>query len=986
MILVAFLVAGISIFILYDVVIQEKKEYLKELSENQTGIIKSLYESGKGGDEVVRILKQQRKINLSLGLAGEFVIGYLKNDSVFFLLDHLEAGFVKFGPIAINSKPAAPMKLALQKKTGFIRGLDYRSNKVLAYYTHIPELDWGIVTKIDIAEVNRPFHKAGLYAGLFSVLLVISGTLIFNRFSDPIIDNLFRNNEKIRAILDVAQESIYMLDRQGIFQIVNQTGAERFSLKPADMTGRHFSEFMTPELAMSRKEQLDRVFTTGIPVKFEDIRSGIYFEHHFFPCFIKREVRFVATYSRDITEAKRKEQQLLRLNRILKALEKSSKAMLKAGDEISYLNEVCRIVVDDCKFSMVWIGFARNNEAKTVEPIVFSGFDKGYLETLNITWEDNPRGRGPTGTAIRTGKIAVCRNMDTDPAFAPWRAEALKRGYRSSIVIPLLDKDLAFGAINIYSGEPDSFTGQEVEFLTELAADLSYGIVSLRMKAAQATAEEELRQSEQRLKYHFENSPLAIIEWDSNFIVTKWSDKAERIFGWMAEETVGKRIDSLNMIYEEDLPIVAVTMKRLGSGKENVVVSSNRNYRKSGEVIHCTWYNSVLYNERGEMSSVMSLIDDYTERKKAEESLRESEEKLKLALQNGSIGVWVWDIRTNAIEWDERMERIFGIEPGNFGKSYAAFESCLVEEDIPHVRLALKQALEKDVPFQTVYRIIYGKNETKYISAKAMVNRDASGIPVKMTGVCYDVTEMKKDTEQTLFSLNDELLRSNKELEQFAYVASHDLQEPLRMVSSFTQLLAMRYSDKLDKDAKEFIQYAVEGASHMQKLINDLLAYSRIQTRGKEFTPVDMNEVLGKALFNLGAKIKEINALVSNDELPVLFADEGQMVQLFQNLIGNAVKFSVKSPIIHISVTEEKEHFVFSVKDNGIGIEKQYFERIFQIFQKLHPRDEFEGTGIGLAVCRRIIERHGGKIWVESEKDRGSAFYFTLNKNKQHRI
>jgi light-regulated signal transduction histidine kinase (bacteriophytochrome) len=248
-----------------------------------------------------------------------------------------------------------------------------------------------------------------------------------------------------------------------------------------------------------------------------------------------------------------------------------------------------------------------------------------------------------------------------------------------------------------------------------------------------------------------------------------------------------------------------------------------------------------------------------------------------------------------------------------------------------------------------------------------------------MTGVCFDITKMKKRTEQTLLNLEEDLLRSNKELEQFAYVASHDLQEPLRMISSFTQLLSMRYKDKLDHEAQEFIMYAVDGASRMQALINDLLEYSRIGTRGKDLSVTDMHSILGQTLNNLSIKIKEKNALITNDELPAVYADGGQMVQLMQNLIGNAIKFCDTSPIIHISANVERDHFLFTVKDNGI-IESRYFERIFQIFQRLHAKDEYGGTGIGLAICRRIVERHGGKIWVESKPGEGTMFKFTILK------
>jgi signal transduction histidine kinase len=236
--------------------------------------------------------------------------------------------------------------------------------------------------------------------------------------------------------------------------------------------------------------------------------------------------------------------------------------------------------------------------------------------------------------------------------------------------------------------------------------------------------------------------------------------------------------------------------------------------------------------------------------------------------------------------------------------------------------------------------------------------------------------------EEQLRALSNELARSNKELEQFAYVASHDLQEPLRMVSSYTQLLEQRYRGKLDSDAHEFINYAVDGARRMHRLINDLLEFSRVSTRGKSLELVDANDVLGAVRANLGAAIEDAGALVTNEELPTVMVDPTQLGQLLQNLIGNAIKFhGPEPPRVHIAAREQEREWVFAVKDNGIGIEPEYFARIFVIFQRLHVAAEYPGTGIGLAVCKRIVERHGGRIWVESESGRGAQFFFTVPKS-----
>ncbi|MFB3883723.1 MAG: ATP-binding protein [Thermodesulfobacteriota bacterium] len=224
-----------------------------------------------------------------------------------------------------------------------------------------------------------------------------------------------------------------------------------------------------------------------------------------------------------------------------------------------------------------------------------------------------------------------------------------------------------------------------------------------------------------------------------------------------------------------------------------------------------------------------------------------------------------------------------------------------------------------------------------------------------------------------------ELARSNAELEQFAYIASHDLQEPLRMVSSYVQLLERRYKGKLDKDADEFIAFASEGALRMQRLINDLLAYSRVGTRGKNFEEVNLETALAQALENLHLAIKDKKATVTYDSLPMVYGDSGQLAQVFQNLIDNAIKFSGElPPRVHISVCFEGSDCVCSVQDNGIGIAPEYLNKLFLLFQRLHTRREYPGTGIGLAVCKRIVERHGGTIWVDSKPNQGSTFYFKI--------
>jgi PAS domain S-box-containing protein len=361
-------------------------------------------------------------------------------------------------------------------------------------------------------------------------------------------------------------------------------------------------------------------------------------------------------------------------------------------------------------------------------------------------------------------------------------------------------------------------------------------------------------------------------------------------------------------------------------------------------------------------------------------AIRENHERLNLALKASGVGTWNLDLEENRITLDEFANPLFGYPAEAYDAAYDLFLQMIHRDDRERVAREMREATAASGGYETSFRVKWPDESMHDLSARGKVVRGADDGLTRMTGVIWDVTERKR-AEERLARLLRELERSNKELELFAYVASHDLQEPLRMVSSYTQLLERRYSAKLDDDAREFIAYAVDGASRMQRLINDLLEFSRVSTRGKPLEKTNVAEILGNVRANLSVAIEESGALVTNDFMPVVTVDPGQLGQVLQNLIGNGIKFrNGTRPLVHVRAIETPEHWEFSVTDNGIGIEKQYFERIFVIFQRLHTAGDYQGTGIGLALCKRIIERHGGRIWVESTPNEGSTFAFTIPK------
>lgn len=489
-------------------------------------------------------------------------------------------------------------------------------------------------------------------------------------------------------------------------------------------------------------------------------------------------------------------------------------------------------------------------------------------------------------------------------------------------------------------------------------------------------SEDELYHSEERFRTAFEGGsiPMQLTSLNGDFL--RVNHAFCTLLGYTEQELTGMNFRKLT--HPDDLEANMDGLKKLENGEISSFRMEKRYIRKNGQIIWVDMSTAPVRNKNGKLDYLVTHVQDINERKEAEKELVNSREKLEIALDSGHIGIWERNLKNDEVIWDERMEQIFNLETGTFGRDYASFENLIDEEDLPHFRNSIDNSLETGSLLETIFRTRSGTGNSKYISTKALVKKDENGTPVSLTGVCFDVTAMKKGAEKAIVRLNEELLRSNKELESFAYVASHDLQEPLRMVSSFTQMLEQKYGDKLDQDAQDYIRFAVDGAKRMYDLINGLLAYSRVQTKGKEFVEVNMEDVFEKVIRNLDLRIKEKNVVITKNDLPVIRADESQMMQLVQNLVENGIKFSPANPRIYFSANADTGCHVFSVKDEGMGIDPQYFERIFKIFQRLMPKEEYEGTGIGLAICKRIVERHKGKIWVESEPDKGSTFFFTI--------
>jgi PAS domain S-box-containing protein len=547
-----------------------------------------------------------------------------------------------------------------------------------------------------------------------------------------------------------------------------------------------------------------------------------------------------------------------------------------------------------------------------------------------------------------------------------WKGmEALSVLRQKGLDIPMILVSGSLGDVNAVECIKQGVTDYVLkDGLARLPSAVRRALQEKRLREQRTEAEGALREQKCALDQH-----AIVATTDVRGKITYVNDKFCAISKYSRDELLGQNHRILNSSYHA---------KEFFSQMYHVIANGQvwrdeiRNRAKDGSIY---WVDTTIVpflGSDGKPCQYMAIRSDITERKRAEEV----HEHLAAVVDSSEDAIISKDLNGTINAWNRGAEKIFGYTASEVvGKPMLMlFPPELVDEE-PSILARIRNGQSID-HFETV-RI--RKDGTRIdVSATISPIRDSSGAIVGASKIARDITE-RKQAERQLAAQAEELARSNADLEQFAYVASHDLQEPLRMVTTYTQLLSERYRGKLDENADKFLGYAGEGAQRMQVLIQDLLAFSRIGRNGYTSASVDCCAVMKEVLLTLDSAIQESGAIVTHAELPAVWADRTQVAQVFQNLIGNAIKFRGKEPPA-VSVRAEKtdQQWQFSVSDNGIGIAPEYAENIFVVFQRLHARTEYPGNGIGLAICKKIIEHYHGKIWLQSQAGSGSTFKFTL--------
>jgi PAS domain S-box-containing protein len=808
-----------------------------------------------------------------------------------------------------------------------------------------------------------------------------------------LIDQHKQTQDTLQTFMEALPESALILDANGTILAANLAYAQRLNKNRADVQGANAYNHLPLDIAMARKAHIAEVFRTGNADHFEDIRTGRYIDNIIYPIFnAKHQVIQVAILGLDITERKNSEIAQLQINDNLE------KRVQDRTIELSNLNESLQQEITERNQAQNLIqtrlqltDFAATHSLEellvealdemgelTQSPIGFFHFVEPDQKNLVLqAWSTRTlkefctaQGRGQHYSIDQAGVWVDCVHqrrpvIHNDLASLPHR-KGFPDGHASvirEIVVPVMRGDRIVAIVGV-GNKPSNYGDQDV-IIASYLADVVWEII-------------ERKRTEQTLNEALDLNQK-IIEASSLGIFACRVDGACVLANQAVAKISGASLEKM----------LTLNFRQLASWKENGLFQIAENVLETGKEqraeIHITssfgkdvWlnYHFTRFTRNNEPHFLM-LVDDVTERKLAEKAMQQSEEQFRSLFESSREGIIYMDM-------DGMIQDANPTYQDMVGYSMEELKSMSSRQLTPQKWHTLEDDLARTQIFTRDYSDEYEKeyirkNGTVFpINVRKWLIKNGEGTPVGEWAMVRDITE-RKQAEAALESYAEQLEKSNQDLQDFASIASHDLQEPLRMVSSYVQILATDYKGKLDPEADEYIGYAVDGAKRMQRLIEDLLTYSRVSTRGQPLQQVNSHLVLEEVLKNLALVIEESGAIITHDPMPIVMADKTQLYQLFLNLLSNALKFRGPDPSrIHVGAQHTDSQWLFTMKDNGIGIEPQYFDRIFVIFKRLHTRSEYSGTGIGLALCKKIVERHGGHIWVESELGHGTTFYFTL--------
>jgi PAS domain S-box-containing protein len=814
---------------------------------------------------------------------------------------------------------------------------------------------------VSVSIVDRSPHSA------FTCLTIIDISKSETASESEYTALLKQTERKFQTLIERFSDAFISLDKNLNFTYVNKKAAEMARRDPESLIGKNVWEEFPEAVGTPTYHAYLEALHAQRHLRLEDYFEplDIWVEYNFYP-----SPDGLSVFIQDTTEQKRQqkfyqlEREVLEFYTGKGASVKDTIKMLIDGIQQIHPEMLCTVLQNSDGKLYTWA-----SQLPEEFNNVINGIQVG-------------EGSGVCGTAaFRKEKVVVSRIAD-EAFMIPYRALADRFQIKSCWSHPILDKThQVLGTFAIYYRTEHTLKQSE-ELTMERATTILQNIIENKL------AHEAIQKSEEIRRLIMNSALDAIICINPEGNVTLWNPLAEKIFGWKEDEMLGKHMadfiipERYRPRHEEGIRHYLKTGEGPLLNKLMEISAINRQQKEFPIAI------TILPVKQGGFEFFCAFIEDISERKNAEALLQKMNAQLLSAQHIARLGYWELDLMNNSSYWSDEIFNICGVEKEKGKASIETFAQLIHPDDkkdfLENYQLAVKGIPE----LRSEYRIILSDGTLRYILIEASRICDEYGVPIRLEGTIQDITKIKEN-ELTLIELNtelekraEELIKSNNDLEQFAYVASHDLQEPLRMVTSFLTQIEKKYNDLLDEKGKQYIFFAVDGATRMRRIILDLLEFSRVGQIDLNVETIDMNELVQEVIQLNQTIIEEKNAQVSWSDLPEIRFPRTAIQQVIQNLFNNALKYQPPGqlPKIVIKGTELTNHWQFSVSDNGIGIDSKFFDKIFVLFKRLHGRESYSGTGLGLAICKRIVESHKGKIWVDSIPGKGSTFYFTIPK------
>ena len=690
-------------------------------------------------------------------------------------------------------------------------------------------------------------------------------------------------------------------------------------------------------------------------------------------------------------------------NRAYRILSECNQELVQATDEAGLLRAICQHIVAIGGYRMAWVGMAEQDTAKSIRPVAQAGFEDGYLAQLRITWADTARGRGPSGTAIRTGHPMVCQDILTNPEMAPWRDQALQRGYASSLAIPLLDPATgrAFGAVMIYDSEPIGFADEELKLLTELVNDMAVGIQILRLRAEREKVVTALRASESRLRQAVAAGNVGLWDWDLITDQVYYSPEWKQQIGYADHEIENTDREWESRVHPEDLPGLLHQIQVLIDQPRSHLTVEFRFRHKDGSYRWILNQAAIVFDGQGNKRQMFGAHVDITERKRAEDALRESETLLRESQIIAGVGSYALEIPTGNWRSSDLLDEIFGIDK-NYDHSIVGWIALIHPEDQPRmVDYYQTEVLGRGQMFNKEYRIRRQHDQAiRWVSGLGKLEIDAQGRPVKMLGTIQDVTDRKLAEEQ-LWESNRRLDATLTELRQaqhhlvkqeqlrglgqMATGVAHDFNNALAPIVGFSEFL-LKHPEKL-ADREQVIKWLTNihtCATDAALVVRRMREFGRQHLGSDTLAPLDLNKLILQTIELTTPCWKDqaqasgctIHAVTDLQPVPLILGEEFAIRELLTNLIFNAVDALTTGGTLTLGTAVADGFVRLWVSDTGVGMNAATRQRCFEPF--FTTKTDAKGSGLGLALVHSIVERHHGMVEIDSEPGRGTTVTIRL--------